>query len=166
MRAFSCVSVKTGDRLLPLDAPSYRAFVATIGEGEEVLVEFADPTGEIPKTRQQEKGLHAMIAPWAKAEGHRVDDLKRDLLREVFGEQEHLNPITHEVSMVLREPHTSTLTKAQYSDLIERTLQIGAECGHVLIAPDEWRRMHAAEGAPQQDETRDGPAAGAVLEAV
>lgn len=93
------------------------------------------------KTRAQESGFHAMITPWAREEGHRVDDLKRDLLRAVFGEMEHTNPITGEVSMVLREPHTSKLNRAQYCELIERTLELGAECGVVLIAPDEYRRM-------------------------
>lgn len=143
MTAFSCLCVKRASgRLDLLDEPGYRSFVETLGEGEEVAVDFADVAHVVPKTRKQEKGFHAMIAPWAKQEGHRVDDLKRDLLLEVFGEQEHLNPITGEVTMVLREPHTSTLTKAQYSELIERTLQIGAECGHTLIAPDEWRLAH------------------------
>lgn len=93
------------------------------------------------KTRLQESGFHAMITPWAREEGHRIDDLKRDLLRAVFGEMEHTNPITGEVSMVLREPHTSKLNRAKYCELIERTLELGAECGVVLIAPDEYRRM-------------------------
>lgn len=93
---------------------------------------------EAEKTRAQEKGFHAMIAPWAKAEGLNVDDLKRDLLREIFGQREHVDRISGEVTMVLREPHTSKLPKKKYSELIERTLVIGAECGHVLVAPDEY----------------------------
>jgi hypothetical protein len=86
-----------------------------------------------------------MISPWAKAEGHRIDDLKRDLLRAIFGEQEHVNPITGEITMVLREPHTSKLNRAKYSELIERTLEIAAECGHVLEAPHEYRERKARE---------------------
>lgn len=101
------------------------------------------------KTRAQEQGFFAMIAPWAREEGHRIDDLKRDLLRAVFGEQEHTNPITGEVTMVLREPHTSTLNRAKYCELIERTLDIGAECGVVLIAPDEYRRMKERQNKRQ-----------------
>lgn len=92
------------------------------------------------KSRKQEAGFHAMITPWAKSEGHRIDDLKRDLLREIFGEQEHVNPITGEVGMVLREPHTSKLSRAKYSELIDRTLDIAAGCGVWLEAPDEHRR--------------------------
>lgn len=97
------------------------------------------------KTRLQEKGFHAMITPWANGEGHRIDDLKRDLLRAIFGEREHVNPITGEVTMGLCEPHTSKLNRAQYIELIERTLELGAECGQILLAPDEYKRMKAAE---------------------
>lgn len=97
------------------------------------------------KSRLQEKGFHAMITPWAKGEGHRLDDLKVDLLRAIFGEQEHTNPITGEVSMVLREPHTSTLSRAKYSELIERTLEIAGECGVILEAPQEYRQRKERE---------------------
>ena len=97
------------------------------------------------KSRLQESGFHAMITPWAKSEGHNVDDLKRDILRAVFGEREHVNPITAEVGMVLREPHTSTLSRAKYSELIERTLEIAGECGVILEAPHEYRERKARE---------------------
>lgn len=90
-----------------------------------------------------------MLGPWAK-EGHRIDDLKADLLREIFGEMEHVNPITGEVTMVLREPHTSTLNRVQYSELIERTLQIAAECGVVLRAPHEYRKAKEAAAKKAQ----------------
>lgn len=99
------------------------------------------------KSRLQECGFHAMISPWAKAEGHRIDDLKRDILRAVFGEMEHVNPITGEVEMVLREQHTSKLSRAKYSELIERALEIGAECGQILEAPHEYRQRKAKEAA-------------------
>lgn len=104
------------------------------------------------KTRLQEQGFHAMIMPWAKDEGHDIDDLKDDLLRHIFGEREHVNPITGIVSMVLREPHTSKLSRAQYSELIERTLDIAAECGYVLVAPHEYteRKRREAERAARK----------------
>jgi hypothetical protein len=104
----------------------------------------------LAKSRLQEKGFHAMIQPWAREGGHRIDDLKRDLLREIFGEQERTNPITGEVVMGLREPHTSKLTRAQYSELIERTLDIAAECGFVLMAPDEYRRRKEADAKKRE----------------
>jgi hypothetical protein len=108
--------------------------------------------GEL-KTRLQEQGFHAMITPWAKQEGHAIDDLKRDLLLAIFGEREHTNMLTGEVTMVLREPHTSKLSRTKYSELIERTLEIAAECGHVLEAPHEYRmrkerEQRKAEKAP------------------
>jgi hypothetical protein len=120
-----------------------RAYCRAKLAGECVDVIIA-PAGAL-KTRLQEAGFHAMIAPWAKSEGHRIDDLKRDLLRHVFGEQEHINPITGEVTMVLREPHTSMLSRAKYSELIERTLEIAAECGVFLEAPHEYRARQARE---------------------
>jgi hypothetical protein len=97
------------------------------------------------KSRLQELGFHAMITPWAKAEGHRIDDLKDDLLGHIFGHVEHVNPITGAVSMVLREPHTSRLSRAKYSELIERTLEIAGECGVILEAPNEYRERKAKE---------------------
>ena len=112
------------------------------------------------KTRLQECGFHAMIAPWAHDEGHNVDDLKDDLLREIFGEREHVNPITGKVTVGLREPHTSTLSRAKYSELIERTVDIAAGCGQILIAPNEYterKRKDAAKTAASQ------PLAGAAV---
>src|SRR4051812_29557654 len=83
-----------------LDFPQQqRAYCKRKLAGQCVDVIIA-PQGVL-KTRLQECGFHAMIAPWAKEEGHAIDDLKRDILREVFGEREHLNPITGEVTMVL-----------------------------------------------------------------
>lgn len=128
------------DGRIAFDFPSQRiAYCKRRFAGQCVDVIIA-PHGHA-KTRLQEAGFHAMIAPWARQEGHRIDDLKRDLLRAIFGEQEHTNPITGEITMVLREPHTSNLNRAKYCELIERTLDIGAECGVVLIAPDEYRRL-------------------------
>lgn len=120
-----------------------RAYCKKSFAGECVDVIIA-PQG-LMKTRLQEQGYHAMLQPWAKGEGHRIEDLKRDCLRHIFGEQEHVNPISGEIVMVLREPHTSTLSRAKYSELIERTLEIAAECGVVLQAPNEYRRQKEAE---------------------
>lgn len=123
-----------------LDFPAQqRAYCKAKLAGQCVDVIIA-PQGHA-KTRAQEAGFHAMITPWAREEGHRIDDLKRDLLRSVFGEMEHTNPLTGEVSMVLREPHTSKLNRAQYCELIERSMELAAECGVVLIAPNEYREL-------------------------
>lgn len=132
-----------------LDFPrQQRAYCKRKLAGQPVDVIIA-PQGHA-KTRLQEKGFHAMLSPWAKEEGHRIEDLKRDVLREVFGEQEHVNPITGEVTMVLVEPRTSQLNRAQYCELIERTLDIGAACGVVLIAPNEYRELKEKERRREQ----------------
>jgi hypothetical protein len=126
------------DGQVHLDFPAQqRAYCRRKLAGQCVDVIIA-PQGAL-KTRLQECGFHAMIAPWAKEEGHRIDDLKRDLLRAIFGEQEHTNPITGEITLVLREPHTSALSRTKYAELIERTLEIAAECGVWLEAPHEYR---------------------------
>lgn len=130
--------------VIRLDFPKQqRAFCKAKYAGQCVDVMVA-PQGVL-KTRLQECGLHVMITPWAREGGHRIEDLKRDILREVFGEIEHLNPITGEVTMVLREPHTSKLSRAKYSELIERTLDIAAGCGFILEAPSEWRERKKRE---------------------
>ncbi len=127
-----------------LEFPSQqRAYCKAKHAGECIEVIIA-PEGT-SKTRLQEAGFHAMIQPWAKGEGHRIDDLKRDILRAVFGEQEHVNPITGEIAMVLREPHTSKLNRAQYSELVERSMELAAECGVILVAPNEYTRMKDAK---------------------
>lgn len=121
---------------LTLDHPAqFKAFVARAFKSCEVVVSVEDKA--VAKTRRQERGFHAMLKPWC-AEGHRIEDLKRFVLAEVFGLREVVNPITGEVTQVLAEPHTSKLSKAQYSELIERTLAIAAECGVILEAPSEW----------------------------
>ena len=130
--------------VIHLDSPrQQRAYCKKKLAGECVDVLIA-PQGLL-KTRLQESGFHALITPWALSEGHRIDDLKRDLLRAVFGGIEHTNPITGEITMVLREPHTSTLSRAKYSELIERSLELAAECGVVLEAPHEYRQRKAKE---------------------
>lgn len=132
------------DGIVHLDYPErQRAYCKAKLSGKCVDVIICEH-GEL-KTRLQEQGFHAMIAPWAKDAGLDITDLKRDLLREIFGEREHVNPITGEVLMVLREPHTSKLSRAKYSELIERTADIAAGCGHILILPHEYREAKERE---------------------
>lgn len=132
------------DGRVHLDLPTVqRAYCKRKLAGQAVDVIIA-PIG-LMKSRLQEKGFHAMITPWARDGGHRIDDLKRDLLREIFGTVEHTNPITGEVTDVLAEPHTSKLSRGKYAELIERTLEIAAECGFVLEAPQEYRERQERE---------------------
>lgn len=155
MRADQGLFVATvdDDGRVRFDFPAQlRAFCKRRLAGQCVDVLVA-PQGLL-KTRLQESGFHAMITPWARQEGHRIDDLKRDVLRAVFGEIEHTNPITGEITMVLAEPHTSTLSRAKYSELIERTLEIAAECGVILEAPHEFRERREREARRHEAATQ------------
>lgn len=146
MSADPAVFVGAVDRegRVKLDFPGQqRAYCKAKLAGQCVDVIIA-PQGVL-KTRLQECGFWVMIAPWARDGGHNPDDLKNDLLREIFGLREHVNPVTGEVVMGLREPHTSKLSRARYSQLIERTLDIAAGCGYILEAPGEYKRRKEQE---------------------
>lgn len=131
-------------------------FVARKFTGCELTVTIEDKA--IAKTRLQESGFHAMLKPWV-AEGHQIDVLKRTMLEAVFGLKEVPHPVTGEVFLVLREPHTSKLTKAQYSELIERTLEIAAGCGVILEAPNEYKARKLKERRAAEKAARKGRAA-------
>lgn len=111
-----------------------RAFTAAKDGDLIVTVAKADEK----RTDAQNKALHKMLEPWA-AEGHDIEDLKDDILRAVFGEREVTDAVTGEIKKVLVEPHTSKLGKRKFSELMERAVQIAAECGVYLELPDEYR---------------------------
>lgn len=135
--------------VIRLDFPQrQRAYCKAKMAGQCVDV-IITPQGEL-KSRLQEKGFHAMITPWARESGQAIDSLKRDLLGEIFGWQEHVNTITGEVRMELREPHTSKLSRAKYSELIERSADIAAECGFILELPHEYRERKEREAKRRQ----------------
>lgn len=140
--------------VIHLEAPlRQRAYCKAKLAGQRVDV-IITPAGEL-KTRLQESGFHAMITPWAQTEGLAIEDLKRDLLREIFGLREHVDRISGEVALLLREPHTSKLNRAKYSQLIERTLDIAAACGHVLEAPHEYRERKRREAERAEKQKQD-----------
>lgn len=97
------------------------------------------------KSRKQEKGFHAMVSPWARERGWRIDDLKLFLLKKIFGTHDFVDFTTGEVFQTLAEPHTSKLTMRQYNDLIEGAMELAAEDDFYLIAPSEWRKAKEAE---------------------
>ena len=120
----------------------FTAWIAKLAgtTGAEVVLFVADKAWL--KTRAQERGFHALIAPWARECGYAIEDLKRFLLGEIFGYLDTVSPLTGERLLV--EPHTSTLSKRQYSELIERTLDIAATKDDMrLEAPDEYRERKA-----------------------
>jgi hypothetical protein len=145
LESYEAEGVITNGQLQPVSVVVFRQAMREFADGRVVIRIETEEVAALSKTRLQEKGFHAMIAPWAKAEGLSIDDLKHDLLREVFSLKEHVDRFTGEVSMVLREPHTSKLSRKDYSELIERTLQIAAECGHELVAPNEYREWKARQ---------------------
>lgn len=105
------------------------------------------------KTRQQEKGFHAMIQPLSLATGWSMAALKQYFLGEIFGYTEIKG------QRVLVEPSTSALNKRQYSELIERSMDIAVTDfdGFMLEAPSEYRERKARE--QQQQVKREKKAA-------
>lgn len=107
--------------------------LARVKDGTEIVIELFERP--VRRTPAQNDFFHAAIMPWAREEGHRIDDLKRDLLGIVFGWED--SPLRE--ARVPKKPHTSQLTKEEFSELIERTVEIAAECGVVLQLPEEYR---------------------------
>jgi hypothetical protein len=128
----------TPEGKLLLDFPSaFKAFVRKFA-GDEVELEIRRKREK--RSLRQNAAYHAMITPWCREEGHAIDELKRDLLMEIFGTEEHTNPITGVVTLVPKEARTSHLSVTDFCQLIEETMRIAAECGYVLVAPDEYRK--------------------------
>lgn len=116
------------------------------GIGEEIEVTIAKRRQD--RSSRQNRGFHAMISPWATGRGWEIEALKQFLLKKVFGVLEFVDPTSGEVTEILAEPHTSKLTKAQFSELIERTLEIAIEDGYRLLAPGEYRHARDYERTP------------------
>jgi hypothetical protein len=127
------VATVTAGHLPLLVRRQLAALLARVADGTAVVVELYERP--VRRTSAQNDAFHALIRPWAREEGHDVDELKRDLLGTVFGWVE--SPLG--ASRVPLQPHTSRLTTAQFSELMERTVQLAAECGVVLQLPDEYR---------------------------
>jgi hypothetical protein len=129
--------------------PQFKARVRELAGESGAEVEIVITASGENKTRRQEKGFHAMVRPWARKRGERVDYLKQWLLSEIFGTHRFAVPGTDTYIEVLAEPHTSKLTRRQYCELIEGAMQIASEKdGFYLIAPDEYRK--AKEAAAKQ----------------
>lgn len=124
----------------------YRAYMRGQMRGKEVEVEVREKGRK--RSDKQNKALHAMLTPWCVEEGHYMDDLKRDLLRAIFGTRDVKNAITGDVQLELDKPHTSQLTVREFCHLMEQACVIAAECGVILQLPDEYKAMKA-EAAKQ-----------------
>lgn len=90
------------------------------------------------RTDRQNRALHAAWKGWADFLGYDVDELKREVLGQVFGTVEITSPITGRVEHVPVEPHTSKLDTAQFAELMDRAVEIAARTGYVLLLPDEY----------------------------
>lgn len=125
--------------------PQQRAFcLKTYGAGAYLDVDIREHREK--RSERQNRGFHAMLEPWARE--YPIEQLKRDLLEQIFGTFEHVSPIDGLVRHILVEPHTSKLNVQKFSHLIEETLRIAAEQGFLLTAPDEYRI--AKEAAARQ----------------
>lgn len=133
MRHQRIVAMVTGGHLPLLVRRQVAALLSRVADGTAVVIELYERP--VRRTSAQNDFFHAAIMPWAREEGHRIDDLKRDLLGIVFGWED--SPLRE--ARVPKKPHTSQLTKEEFSELIERTVEIAAECGVVLQLPDEYR---------------------------
>jgi hypothetical protein len=122
----------------PSHPPSfYRLIAEVFGLGEDIEIEVRRPVRK--RSLKQNAGFHAMVSPWAQSEGYDIAELKRDLLGEVFGWREDVSPLSQQ--RMPNKPHTSDLSVEEFSLLIERTLQIAAECNVFLLAPNEYNEQ-------------------------
>lgn len=127
------------------------AFLARF-RGDEIEGEFRKRRTK--RSDKQNRAYHALLSEWAREEGHNIEDLKDDCLREVFGEREVVNVLTGEVRKVLAEPHTSTLDTTRFAHLMERSVELAAGCGVILELPDEWKARKAKEAKATRSRTR------------
>lgn len=144
-----------GTRMV-FDYPSqYRAFIKTLA-GHEVEVELRKKRSK--RSLRQNAWFHAFMEPFAASIGETVPDLKLIGLVAVFGTK---------VVMGYTVPvyaHTSELDTHQFSDLCEWFVQKAAECGFVVLYPDEFKRKkRARRGAGNNPgEVSKSPAPGLV----
>lgn len=125
----------------PFLRPWLMSVFAGLKDGRYRLVITDEEEG---RSAAQNRAFHKMVEPWLK-EGHTLPDLKRDVLRAIFGEKEVVNAITGEVYVTLCEPHTSRLSKRNFSLLMQETARLAAECGVLLELPDEFKERKRKE---------------------
>lgn len=136
------VGTGTDDGRIVYELPSKirSAHVAKRFPGVVVEVEIRE--FQTKRTARQNRALWALLNAWAREGGHSPDDLKDDVMGEVFGWNETPSPITHRVTP--KRPSTSSLNVADFCHLIEEILRIAAECGVWLESPAEYRKAKEA----------------------
>jgi hypothetical protein len=136
-------------RVTPAHVGQFRAYMRHFEPGSLVIGQFYEPRQK--RSDRQNRAFHACISPWAKERGWEIDALKQFLLGRVFGWDEFVDPQSGEVFKVLAEPHTSKLSVGQFVTLIDRTLELAAEDGVLLMIGDEYTKAkRAAERQAQK----------------
>ena len=128
------------DGTLHLDLPrkAVQALCAARFKGQRVDVEIRARKSQ--RSARQNAAFHAALTPWAKELGYHVEELKDELLGLVWGYEERVSKLTGEVQRVLVKPHTSKLTTAEFSELMEHTVMQAAQTGYVMLLPDEFKQ--------------------------
>lgn len=123
------------------DRPSYEAGIVQFGDGECIVVTIESE--EEHHSRAQEKFFYGPVLKAFKPLGYRKQEAK-DMLCLMFIPVDVRLPD----GTVMRCPgHTSGLKKAEYSDLIEASIQLAAEQGQVIKDAEEWRKQQRKEAA-------------------
>lgn len=134
---------------LDMRRPQYQALLKARFAGQRVDVEVRRRKSR--RSLAQNKWLHAAFDGWAAHLGYTVDELKREVLALAFGTEEVRSPLTQDVRIVLRQPHTSTLNTEQFCLLMEHAMVTAAETGYVIEEPEEWKaRMAKARAAREK----------------
>lgn len=113
------------------------AQVAGRYKGKVVEVEIREFQDK--RTERQNRALWALLNTWAREGGHNVNDLKDDVMGEVFGWSETKSPLSGR--QMPNQPRSSKLSVQKFCFLIERILEIAAGCGVWLESPEEYRKV-------------------------
>lgn len=137
----------------------YRALVAQVGEGEDMEMRIRP----VPTQRsvQANAAFHACLFEWAAAKGlsgkaaeEWVDQVKDDLLALRWGYIVRQNQFTGEITKSLVKPHTSTLTRPEFTEIFDLAAQQASEDHFVMTMPDEYKALKAAEQQQAEREAR------------
>ena len=131
---FSAQTLADGKLAPTFSAAAHEAIRTYYPEG--TAVEYEVRPRLMHRTERQSRAFHAMVGYWAPKRGVAPDDLKKQLLGEVFG---HIDVQRDgEVVRELAEPHTAKLSVEKFVLLIDETLRLAAEDHVLLAAPDEY----------------------------
>ncbi len=136
------LNVDTAGRVSFAHPGQARAYLRGKFAGQCIVGQFYEHRAK--RSDRQNRAAHVLLSLWAKERGWGVDALKQFVLGRVFGWLEFADPQSGEVCKVLAEPHTSRLSMAQFCTFIESVLELAAEDGVWLQAPDEYRKAKAA----------------------